>query len=427
MTGTTAAIGDTPAGPKSAGATASPPEHRWRTLALVVLTNMNVAAIPVMALSVLFKEISDDLGLTVVQVGIVYGVTSLPFVIFSLFGGALADRLGPRRIIIVGTIIIGLFGIARGFAFDFVSLVGTVFLMSAVVPLVVMSGSKTIGESFPSHQLGLAMGLNAMGMAFGFFFGSILSAAVLSPLLGGWRWVFVFYGAATLLISVPWILLPKPVHRARGVIGSSGAVSLKDNALHVIRLKDVWLLGFALFGFNGAMQGVLGYLPLYLRNTGWIPNVADTSVAAFHLISMAFVLPIALWSDRLRSRKPLIMSAAALSLAGVLLMSRVHGGGVWAAVLMTGFVRDGFMAIILTMVIETRGVGPAYAGTATGLMMTISNIAKVAAPPIGNSLENFSTGGPFVFWAALVAFGIVCLFLYGRTSSPTPPLPVGND
>ena len=42
--------------------------YRWYILTLVVLTNMLVVAMPAMGMSVLAKEISQDLGLNLVQV-----------------------------------------------------------------------------------------------------------------------------------------------------------------------------------------------------------------------------------------------------------------------------------------------------------------------------------------------------------------------
>jgi hypothetical protein len=78
-------------------------------------------------------------------------------------------------------------------------------------------------------------------------------------------------------------------------------------------------------------------------------------------------------------------------------------------VLIAGFVRDGFMAIFTTMVIETEGIGYTYAGTAWGLTMAISGIGNVVAPPLGNSLAAYGASVPFAFWAGLAIFGIFCL------------------
>jgi MFS family permease len=174
-------------------------------------------------------------------------------------------------------------------------------------------------------------------------------------------------------------------------------------------VKNIWLLGFTLFGVSGCIQGVLGYLPTYLRDLGWEAIRADGALSAFHTISMVFVLPIALWSDRLGSRKRLLMIAIVMVVLGTGLLSFASGGWVWLAVLLAGFVRDAFMAIFITMVIETEGIGTLYAGTATGLTMAISGVGNMIAPPLGNSLAFLWPGAPFAFWAGLSLLGMACL------------------
>lgn len=383
--------------------------YKWYILTLVVLTNMLVVAVPAMGMSVLAKEISQDLSLNLVQVGVVWGIGSLPAIVTSLLGGAIGDKVGPKRVLIVGSLLAGLLGAARGLAVDFLSLSVAVILLGALIPFVTMNSFKTAGQWFPAHQLGLANGLISMGMALGFLLGSLFSATTLSPLLGGWRNVLIGYGIAGALFSLPWACartfpLPRPSIHGQ-------APSMRAAVRHVVSLKNIWLLGFTLFGVNGCIQGILGYLPLYLRNLGWEALRADGALSAFHTISMLFVLPIALWSDRMGSRKRLLLIAALAVALGTGLLSVASGGLVWAAVLLSGFVRDAFMAIFLTMVIETEGVGPPYAGTAIGFTMAISGIGNVIAPPLGNSLAVLWSGAPFAFWAGLTVLGMVCLTL----------------
>ncbi len=382
--------------------------YKWYILTLVVLTNMLVVAVPAMGMSVLAKEISQDLGLNLVQVGVVWGIGSLPAIVTSLLGGAIGDKVEPKRVLIVGSLLAGLLGAARGLTVDFLSLSITVILLGALIPFVAMNSFKTAGQWFPAHQLGLANGLISMGMALGFLLGSLFSATTLSPLLGGWRNVLIVYGIAGALFSIPWAFartLPLYHH------STGQGMSIRRMVLHVVRLKNIWLLGFTLFGVSGCIQGVLGYLPLYLRNLGWEALRADGALSAFHTISMLFVLPIALWSDRMGSRKRLLLIAALAVALGTGLLSVARGGLVWTAVLLSGFVRDAFMAIFLTMVIETEDVGPTYAGTAIGFTMAISGIGNVIAPPLGNSLAVLWSGAPFAFWAGLTVLGMVCLTL----------------
>jgi MFS transporter, ACS family, D-galactonate transporter len=396
--------------------------YKWYILILVVMTNMLVVAIPSMGMSVLSKEISQDLGLSLVQVGIVWGVGSLPGVFTSLLGGVVGDKIGPKQIMAVGSLLSGLLGAARGLAFDFISMTVVMILLGALIPFVTMNGIKTAGQWFPAHQLGMANGLISMGMALGFLLGSILSATTFSPLLGGWRNVLIVYGLAGALFCIPWFYthtLPLSQHTA------GKQLSIRAAVLHVARLKNIWLLGFTLFGVGGCIQGLLGYLPLYLRGMGWEAIHADGALSAFHTISMIFVLPITLWSDRLGSRKRLLFLAALMVALGAGLLSVASGGLVWLAVLLAGFVRDAFMAIFLTMVIETDGVGPVYAGTAVGFTMAISGIGNLLAPPLGNSLAVLWPGAPFAFWAGLTIFGMICLSLVKRGTQSAKAIAIG--
>jgi len=382
--------------------------YRWYILALVVMTNMFVVAIHSMAMSVMAREISADLGLNLVQLGILWGIGALPGIATSLLGGMVGDRFGPRRVLIVASLIGGLVGLARGFASNFMSMAILMVLLGAVIPFVMMNGFKTVAQWFPSRQLGLANGVISMGMALGFLLGSLFSATVLSPWLGGWRNVFIAYGAIGALFSVPCFFS----RSFPGVERLPGAtLSIWKPLKHVAALKNIWLLGLALFGFSGAIQGTLGYLPLYLRGMGWQPIQADGALSAFHTVSMLFVLPIALWSDRLGSRKRLLLMADFLVAAGFALLGFASGGLVWVAVVLSGFVRDAFIAMFTTLIIETDQVGAQFAGTATGLTMALASLANFIAPPLGNSLASLRPSAPFAFWSALCLFGFVCLLL----------------
>jgi hypothetical protein len=117
---------------------------------------------------------------------------------------------------------------------------------------------------------------------------------------------------------------------------------------------------------GGCIQGTLGYLPLYLRGQGWLASRADSAASLFHLASMFFVVPIAVWSDRLGSRRKVLLAAASTMVVGIGALSVAGGDGIWTAVVLVGMVRDGFMGVFITLIIETEGIGATYAGTATG-------------------------------------------------------------
>jgi MFS family permease len=382
--------------------------YKWCILLLVVLTDMFVIAIPQMGMSVLAREIADDLGLDLVQVGVIWGAGALLGVFTGLFGGMIGDKVGPKRVLIVTSLLGGLLGMARGWAGGFASMTVIMILIGAIVPIVLINSIKVIGQWFPPQQLGVANGVQAMGMALGFMLGSLFSATTLSPWLGGWRNVLIAYGVIGALFSVAWFF----TRTGMSATQTAGAAPfLRLSLRHVTRLKNVWLLGFGLFGIGGAIQGTLGFLPLYLRGVGWLPIYADGALSVFHVVSMTFVLPMAMLSDRLGVRKPFLLGTGLLIACGFGLLGFVDGEFVWVAVILSGAMRDAFMAIFLTMIIETDQVGPVYAGTGTGFAFAVSGIGNVVAPPIGNSLAIFWPGAPFAFWSMLAVAGVICLAL----------------
>jgi MFS family permease len=404
-------------------------KYKWYILVLAALTCAVVIGAPAVSLAVLFKEIAADLHLTLVQTGWIWSIGSLAAIFTSPLSGAIDDRFGPKRVIFIGTIVVGITAGLRGLATSFTSLMLIIVLVGSLVPLVTTSSYKICGIWFPHRQLGMANGVLAMGMALGALLGSLLSATVLSPWLGGWRHVMFFYSLMALVFCIPWYFTrPAPTLATHGkwepdTIKQGGAepatVPMRQALSRIVKLKNVWLLGITFLGIGGCVQGIAGYLPLYLRGLGWPGASADGALALLNAMSMIFILPITFGSDRMGARKQLVAVLVVVIAVGTGALSVAGGWVVWAAIALVGIVRDGSTAILITMVIETDGVGPLYAGSATGFVMVFFFIGNLFSPPIGNRLADVSPGLPFVFWAALVALGLVSLVF---TSSSRPDL-----
>ncbi|MBL8056252.1 MAG: MFS transporter [Anaerolineales bacterium] len=382
---------------------------KWVMLVFSALTNSVAVAIPSMAMTVLLPEISRELKLSLVQAGLVWGLSGLPTMIVGVLGGAIGDRFGPRRVLIVSCLLAGLAGALRGTATDIVSLLAMVLGFGLVTPLIVMNNVKSAAAWFPRRELGLANGALAMGMALGFLVGSLVSASLLSPWLGGWRNVFFGYGALAAALAIPWAFTPAAPTAAADA--ARPARPMRATLAAIARLRNVWLLGLAVMGISGGIQGLLGYLPTYLRGLGWPAVTADSALGAFHTVSLLSVLPIALSSDRLGARKGMLLGMGTMITAGIGLLTVLQGGAIWAAVLLAGVVRDGFMAILNTAVIETKGVDGSSAGTAMGFNMMFIGLGALLAPPLGNALAAVAPGAPFAFWAGLSVVGLVCIAL----------------
>ena len=362
-----------------------------------------------MALTVLFEEIASDINLNLVQVGIVWGVSSLTGLLFGLLGGLLGDRVGPKRLLVFSCLMIGLLGGSRGLAVDFYTFVGTSFLMGFFLPSVGVSLHKIASEWFSSAQLGLANGIISTGFAGGYLLGAAAAASLLSPWLGGWRNVFFFLGGLSLLTAIMWLVAyPRIEHQ------SSQSQSLLSNLPQVLSNRDVWLVALGKLGFWGCVRGFTGYLPLFLRDEGWDPNLADRALAVFFTLSLIGAIPIPALSDRIGKRKPFLLGANLLIGLSVWLMATGTVFWVFVAVCLGGIWFDAIMGISITTVADTKGIGPELAGTAVGFLFAIQEVGGILSPPIGNRLALINPTYAFLFWGVLAIVGMVFFALHSE-------------
>ena len=375
--------------------------YRWYILGLAVASGTFVATLPFSCMPPLFKEISEDLGLNLVQIGTVWGLASLAGVFVSIIAGVLGDRFVVKLILSVSCLLVGITGAMRGLSDSFLALSITVFINGIVRFIVPINATKTVGMWFRGENLGMAMGISAMGMGLGLMLGPMISATILSPLLGGWRNVMHLYGAVSVVIGILWFLFGREPRQVDSSTRDSGRVPIRQALSRLIHIKALWFIGFTLSLRVGCIMGMTGYLPLYLREQGWAPASADGTLAAFYGVSTLCVVSLSSLSDRLGSRKVILFSALIVTIICFGLLPFVGGIPIWFLMIVSGVFMDGFMAISVTMLLETDGVKPIYSGTALGIIFTIAQVGGVISPPLGNSFASVHPGLPFIFWAAL--------------------------
>ncbi len=389
--------------------------YRWIILGLCAITGTLAVSMPTSCLPALFKEISDDLGLSLVELGTIWGMGNLAAFFINLFGGFLGDRFGSKGLLISLCLLGGITGALRGLATGFLVLAVAVFVNSLIRSIIPIIFTKMIGIWFRGYNLATANGVGAMGMGLGLTLGPMISATYLSPLLGGWRHVLFLYGGISVAMAVAWLGLWRKPPSAAVEPAPKIAVPFRQALGVLAKNKALWFIGLTVLFRSACMSGMMGYLPLYLRGQGWAPADADGALAAFFAASTISVVPLTMISDRLASRRTLMFPALLLMTTCIGLLSVARGPEVWALVILGGMTMDGFLAIAATYVLETQGVGQANTGTALGLVWTISQPGGIFGPPLGNSFASISPGAPFIFWACLSLPAFVTLFFARET------------
>ena len=385
--------------------------YRWYILGLAALAYFFIAGMSRMCMPVLFKEISTDLGLSMVAIGAVWGMDPLAGVLIGLPGGLLVDRFGVKRSMVAICIMAGIFGAMRGLSFNFVTMATTMFLfglMAATMPSVV---PKVTAVWFQGKGLGISNAILNILWGLGSMISTMFSATFLSPLLGGWRNVMFLYGIPCVLLGLLWLITGRDPVTEKGAVKRASSIPFKESLPSVFKIKPVWITGLITMTFWGSSMGLIGYLPVYLRDIGWSPLAADSAITVLSGVSTLGAIPVVLIAERLGSRKGVMMTSIIVMTSTMGLLPFMTGAGVWILLVLNGFLRTGLFALLNVTVLKNKEVGIAYSGTAVGLVSSFGMIGAFLAPPLGNSLVAIGPGLPFVLWAVLSAIGLP-MFLF---------------
>lgn len=287
-------------------------------------------------LSPITGVIGKEWGLNKATLGLVSTVFFIAYAAMQIPSGVLADRIGRVRTLAIGYLAFAIGTALSGFAPGF-----AVFLL--VRAFTGLGEGSYYGPAYgissamisPKYR-GLSSAVINSGMALGISLGFIGSGFFAFDLGWGWRSTFFVFGAATVIVTVLIQYYLGPVDRQmRAVAREAPRVSVRA-LLTRNHLLTYVLIFCSLYGFFN----MLTWLPLYLQE--------ERGVAASQTGIIASLVPWAsipgavlfgLWSDRLKSKKALII---VLSLLGAVCQLVIPWTGSYSLVI-TGLVIYGLV------------------------------------------------------------------------------------
>ncbi len=178
----------------------------------------------VQAMGYVAPEIINEFGIPVGQIGPIVSAGLVGILIGSLFFTVLADKIGRRPVLIIGTFFFAILTLLTGlFAQNAEQLMLLRFIGGIGMGSIIPNATALIGEYSPARiRVTLIMTIT-VGFTAGAALGGLVSAWMM-PLFG-WRSVFYFGGAVPLLVGILMIFwLPESLQflAARGQFGKVG-------------------------------------------------------------------------------------------------------------------------------------------------------------------------------------------------------------
>ncbi|MEU0543493.1 MFS transporter [Nocardia sp. NPDC005978] len=375
--------------------------------------------------NVALPAMQRDLGLDVSTLQWVTSGYMLTYGGLMLLGGRLADLLGRRRVLLAGTVLLGVSAAVGGLAHGSELLIGARLAQGVGAALMLPAALSTLTTTFregPDRDIALSVWGGAAGLASAA--GVLLGGALTQG--PGWRWVFYVNTPVCLLvlIAVPALLPDDRRDGPRGgfdvlgtALATSGLMLLVyglvqapeygwDDARTLALLGAALVLLIAFVVNESRTRDPLVPLSIFRIRGLAAANLTYLTIAA-GMLAMFFVLTLYLQSvlgyteletgvaylpfslclaaaagvtQKLLARtgtRPLIVGGSVLMGAGLIWLSRIPVDGSFAADVLPGMLIMAFGAgavFVATTAAANAGVPPEQAGLAAALLNTAQQI-----------------------------------------------------
>nr|WP_061170581.1 MFS transporter [Caballeronia hypogeia] len=369
--------------------------------------------------------IRHEMGLSSVQLGLVFSAFAYPYAVMQIVGGWLADRFGPKLVLTVLSLIWGAATLATGFAGSIAMLV----LMRVALGIGEGGAFPTATRAFtywmPVHERGFAQGITHSFARLG---GAVTPPLVLAVVAAsGWREAFILLGVASLAWTALYLFVftNSPDENRRITPEETAEIGYRAGDCARARksatpwrklIHRMWLVTFVDFCYGWLLWVYLTWLPSYLKESRGFDLKHLALFTALPLLAgvvgdtLGGVISDRIYrlTGRLRfARCSILVVGIGGSLAFLLPMVNAPSpiAAVW---FLTGsfFFLEITNPVLWTLPLDIAGK---YAGTAGGMMNTGFGIAGMTSPVVFGYLiqQTGSYNVPFTISAGLLAVGAV--------------------
>jgi sugar phosphate permease len=401
---------------------------RYVTVAFCVVLAL-ITYVDRVAISQAAPFITKDLGLTRIELGWALAVFGYAYAIFEIPGGWLADRIGPRKVLMRIVMWWSLFTAATGWAMGAASLIVVRALFGAGEAGAFPSMTRTLTTWLPARE-------RERAQAWVWLATRVSAAATPALVLWlimtiSWRRAFEVFG----VIGLVWAIL---FYRwFRDDPGTHASVNAQELALlppraetavadagvpwrRIFTTPSVWLLSVQYMCLAYGWWFYVNWLPTYLRDARGTSFQLGAVLSGLPLLlgGVGCLVSAAVLPRLARAFNSVKMARRTIAIVGfVLVFTRIEDPVRAMFVLgMAGFFNDLVMPAAWA---GTMDVGGRYAGTVSGAMNTMGSVAGAFSVTVVGYLlawtgDNWTL--TFLISASIYMVGAVCwLFLDAHT------------
>jgi len=349
--------------------------------------------------------INSSTGVGYAAISLAFAVGQIMYGVAMPVAGALADRWGPRAVMLAGALLVAAATAATPLATSTLALVVLIGILAgcgvgAMGPGLLMSASS---RWIPEAKRNMVNGIVNAGGSFGQF--TVIPLAQLFIGLAGWQPAMVILGALG-LAAVPLILWITQGHAAHvAAAPAAPAGSLMNSLADAVKNPSYLLLtaGFFTCGFHVAF--IATHLPGVVASCELPPSVSAWSLA---LIGLFNILG-SLWIGRVISGRRMKIALAWLYFARALLIVAFFFAPKTALTFLLFAAGIGFTYLSTvppTIGLVTKFYGIRHVPTLFGLVMLAHQIGGFLGAWLGGKAFEASGSYDWMWWADIA----LCVF-----------------
>jgi len=388
--------------------------YPWAVAILACLLLMMSAA-NTSTFGVFFKPIANEFGWSRTVVAGALSVRMLVMAILVTPIGYLADRYGPRAILVPCFIIIG----TTNLLLARVTEIWHLYLVQGLLIGIALSGPfvcvLSIVGRWHKGSRGMALGIGAAGIGLTSVFFNPLSAKLIEEM--GWRRASIVVGVIVLSIGIIGSLAVKAPPAPPGESPASrnganrGLLSSWRSLPHLVRVPTFAGIALMILFFSAATQMMNTHFVNYATDAGIEPVVAATMMGVMGVATIAGRLVMGATSDRLGTRASII-ACFVVATAGLMLVNwKLSTFMLWVAVVVFGFGQGGETPMVPGLVVEQFGT--VHLATMFGAVLTGQFIGAALGPWVAGVLFDLTGSYSWPF-ALAVCFTVSAAVLAWR-------------
>lgn len=243
----------------STDARETPPvvRNRWPD-AILLMVCQSSQALVIGGVALFLPLIRHDLHLSFAQAGTLDAASTLVYACMQIPAGLIADRIGPRRLVVIGLLGVDLLAFSFSLQHQYIGLVANQVLTGFFRALVFAPGLLLMGRLFSPQRQATAMGLFVAGGISSSVFLNLLGPILVGPL--GWRGNFALFSGLGLLALAVFVVRGEPP-------ASQPPAQLRvplAEARELLRARAMWLVAAIQYVRLAVVYGVNIWLPTYV-------------------------------------------------------------------------------------------------------------------------------------------------------------------